>query len=284
MRVMTDILNLYISMLLHYFLKWPYAVKIIICVTILVLIMHMAIKTFFFIIRKIFLPLLFMMAKYIIYFLQMLALAVVKVSPKKYEKAAKIDECMNNFGIILNGWQTEINAKPPIKYNKIVITEFIILLCISVIFVIIPYYMEPVLSGNAKEICRKMNQLTYNIQENIQEYADHYYIPVVKIDPIPEPVEDAIDEPASIQIEESEKHVLYLGEDGYSGANLRSSPKKLRGNVIVAVSGDIELFYENEVVYDGEITWLKVSTETIPEAWISKKLIRTEDLDAAGIE
>ena len=75
-----------------------------------------------------------------------------------------------------------------------------------------------------------------------------------------------------------------MNSEGYYGANLRSSPEKTNTNVLTAVSGEDELIYENEIVNDGTITWIKVSTEKFSEAWISKKLIQEEDLKEAGIE
>lgn len=80
------------------------------------------------------------------------------------------------------------------------------------------------------------------------------------------------------------QYILHLNSEGYYGANLRSSPEKTNTNVLTAVSGEDELIYENEIVNDGTITWIKVSTEKFSEAWISKKLIREEDLKEAEIE
>ena len=77
---------------------------------------------------------------------------------------------------------------------------------------------------------------------------------------------------------------MHLNSEGYYGANLRSSPEKINTNVLTTASGEDELIYENEIVNDGAITWIKVSTERFSEVWVSKKLIREEDLKAAGIE
>lgn len=102
--------------------------------------------------------------------------------------------------------------------------------------------------------------------------VSHYTKPVVSEEP----------EEVSIE-EEGEKQVLHLGGQGYDGANLRSAPEK-GGNVITIISGDIELFYENEMAEGDTTIWLKVSTEGIEEAWISKKVIREEDLEKIGIQ
>lgn len=269
-------------MILHYILKWPYALKILVCVTCAVLAIYIIIKLTYYIIRKLAMPLFFTILKYAIYLLQLLALAIAKAKPKQREKIEKFDESLNRLGIKSVEWQKQLKIEISDKYKKVLIMGIFILFFASALFIIIPYYMEPTLSGNAKEICSKINQIPRDIEDNIQSYADQYYIPVSKEESsLGNAEETAITPPLP---EYEEKYILHLNANGYTGANLRSSPEKITGNVITAVSGEVELIYENEIVYDESITWLKVSTENIPEAWISKKLIQEEDLDAAGIE
>ena len=282
-QVVMDILNLYIAMLLHYILKWPYALKVIFVLLITATAVYISIKVTLFVIRKWGLPLLFIILRYFLYLLQLIALAIVKTKPDFRERLEKFDEKLNSLGLKLDDWQERAEIKIPVKVKKILMAGFGILFFASIIFIVFPYYMEPLVTGNSKDTCAKINKFTGGVEEKIQEYADYYYIPVIKVENEyeSEVKEEEIEMPESAA---NVRYVLHLGVEGYYGANLRSTPERLEGNVIIVIAGDDEMYYENEIVDDGLITWLKVSTEDIAEAWISKKLIREEDLETAGIE
>ncbi len=277
-HMITDIVKLYTAMLAFYILKWPYALKVIVCVEGIFFVGYLIIKLAFSLVKKIGIPFLFGILKYVIYILQWITFQACKVIPKFQEKGENFDESLNVLGIKLEEWHGQLKKKPLQKdvKRKVLWSGSLILLVVLVIFVIIPYYMEPVLSGNAKNVCVKINQLSAEFEGNIRDYANRYYTPAV------EPV--SLEEQKNGAIETKEKgHVLHLGGEGYDGANLRSTPGK-EGNVITVISGDIELLYENETVEDDSTIWLKVSTEGVGEAWISKKVIREEDLERIGIE
>lgn len=279
MRAVTDILNLYLAMLVHYFLKWPYVLKVFICVGLIFLLAFAAVKIIIYVVKRWGKTFIFTVLKYAILLFQLLFLGIVKILPQFRERFEKIDTALNELGIKLSECEKQeksINLK---LWKKIWKTCFWVLILGTLVFVVLPYYMEPALSGNAKDICAQINQMSAGVQERIQGYADKYYVPAVK-----EETEAADMEEPELEIEENIQYVLHLKEDGFDGANLRSTPEKKSGNVIIVIFGDDELIYENEIVDNGGIIWLKVSKEGIEEAWISKKLIREEDLEAAGIQ
>lgn len=243
-HMVTDIVKLYTAMLLSYVLKWPYALKVIVCVEFIFFAVYLLTKSAIFLARKIGIPFLFGIFKYVIYILQWIIFQISKVAPKFQEKGGQFDEALNTLGMKSEEWHNKLK-------------------------------MEPVLSGSAKNACDKINQFSADFEGNIRSYADRYYTPAKSV---------ISEEPEEVSIEEEgEKQVLHLGGQGYDGANLRSTPEK-GGNVITIISGDIELFYENEMSEGDTTIWLKVSTEGIEEAWISKKVIREEDLEKIGIQ
>lgn len=276
-HMVTDIVKLYTAMLLSYVLKWPYALKVIVCVEFIFFAVYLLTKSAIFLARKIGIPFLFGIFKYVIYILQWIIFQISKVAPKFQEKGGQFDEALNTLGMKSEEWHNKLKMEPLKKEvkRKVKWGGSIIVLAISIVFIIIPYYMEPVLSGSAKNACDKINQFSADFEGNIRSYADRYYTPAKSV---------ISEEPEEVSIEEEgEKQVLHLGGQGYDGANLRSTPEK-GGNVITIISGDIELFYENEMAEGDTTIWLKVSTEGIEEAWISKKVIREEDLEKIGIQ
>lgn len=272
-----NILNLYAAIVLHYLLKLPFAVLIIF----LILFVFIGLKIILFLGRRIIIPLFLSLLKYIIYFLQLLAFTIAKKSTKHRNKIENFDEALNTFGMKLTEWQEQLKVKGPESGKKIRIYGFFILLFLTLVFIIVPHYMEKALSGNAKVICGRINEVSNKILGNFQSYADQYYIPVIKEKDDLENINTAA---TDSKPDERYQYILHLSSEGYYGANLRSSPEKTNTNVLTAVSGEDELIYENEIVNDGTIIWIKVSTERFSEAWISKKLIREEDLKKAGIE
>lgn len=284
MQMITDILNLYLAMLVHFFLKWPYVIKIFICVGLIFLVVYASIKIIIYIMKRWGVACFFAALKHIIIFCQFLLFYVTKILPQFREKFEQIDTALNSSGIKLGECRERAKSITFKSGKKIWKKAFFIVLFIAFVFVVLPYYMEPALSGNSKNICAQINRLSADIQGRIQNYADCYYAPAVKEEP---DVSGSEEEETETEIDEIQRHILHLNEEGYSGANLRSTPEKKDGrdkNIITSISGDDELDYENEVVEYGGITWIKVSMEGIEEAWISKKLIRKEDLEAAGIQ
>ncbi len=276
-HMVTDIVKLYTAMLLSYVLKWPYVLKVIVCVEFIFFAVYLLTKSAIFLARKIGIPFLFGIFKYVIYILQWIIFQLSKVNPKFQERGGQFDESLNTLGMKLEEWNNKLKVEPLQKAvkRKVKWGGSVIVLAISIVFIIVPYYMEPVLSGSAKNACDKINQLSADFEGNIRSYANRYYTPAKPVI-LEESEEESIEE-------EGVKQVLHLGGQGYDGANLRSAPEK-GGNVITIISGDIELFYENEMAEGDTTIWLKVSTEGIEEAWISKKVIREEDLEKIGIQ
>ena len=258
-HIVTDIIKLYTAMLMFYILKLPYAIRVIIYVEFIFLAAYLGIKLAFLLIKKVGIPMLFGIIKYIIYILQWIIFQISKVIPKFQDKGEKFDESLNFLGMKSEELHGQLKAKSLQKAvkQKVLWSGFSILLAISVIFVIIPYHMEPVLSGNAKNICAKINQLSSDFEKNIRDYVKQHYTPATKRD-------TSKKKETSSMKTEKKGSVLHLGKKGYDGANLRSAPEENKENIITVISGDIELFYE--------------------EAWISKKLIRKKDLEKAGIQ
>lgn len=264
-----DLINLYFSMLIQHILRLPYVLRVISGVVILFLILYLCI---FFIIKKLALPLLNFLLRMFICLLQMLIYAIGTVIPAFWETGVAQDEVLNHFGKKLENKSKKNTERVPEnkKKSKIFPYAFWITLAASLIFLVIPYYMEPMMPDNAKKICAKVNEVSENFQKGIRRYANKHY---------------HLDEPNSnnrIKRQDG-KYVLHLNKNGYQGANLRKSPNMKKNNIITAISGDIELYYENKIVDDGKRVWVKVSTKDIPKAWISKKLIKTKDLKAAKI-
>lgn len=272
-----DLINLYLSMLIQHILRLPYVLRVISGVVILFLILYLCM---FCIIKKLAIPLLNFLLRMAICLLQMMIYAVGTLIPAFWETGVAQDEVLNNLGIKLDRKCKKNKEKVPEneKMNKIFPYAFWITLAVSLVFLVIPYYMEPMMSDNAKEICAKVNEVSENFQEGIRRYADkHYHLD----EPDSKKAEDGRN---TITEEQEEKYVLHLNKNGYQGANLRKSPKMKKNNIITAISGDIELYYENKIVDDGKRVWVKVSTKDTPKAWISKKLIKKKDLKAAGIK
>ena len=272
-----NILNLYVAIVLHYFLKLPFAALVIFAI----LLIFIGLKIILFLVRRIIIPLFLSLLKYVIYFLQLLAFAIAQKSTKHRNKIENFDEVLNTFGMKLTEWQEQLKVKELESGKKIRIYVFLFLFFLTVVFIIVPHYMEKALSGNAKVICSRINEVSNKILGDFQSYADQYYIPVIKEKDDLENVNTAA---VDSKPDEEYQYILHLNSEGYYGANLRSSPEKTNTNVLTAVSGEDELIYENEIVNDGTITWIKVSTEKFSEAWISTKLIQEEDLKEAGIE
>ncbi|GFI23497.1 hypothetical protein IMSAGC011_02286 [Lachnospiraceae bacterium] len=272
-----NILNLYVAIVLHYILKLPFAVLIIFAI----LLVFIGLKLILFLVRRVIGPLILILLKYIIYFLQLLAFTIAKKSTKYRNKIENFDEILNTFGMKLTQWQEQLKVKAPESGKKIGVYGFFILLFLIVVFIVAPHYMEPLLTGNAKIICSRINKVSNQILGGFQSYADEYYTPVIKEK---DDLENTSMVSTDSKSDEGYQYILHLSSEGYYGANLRSSPEKISTNVLTTVSGEDELIYENEIVNDGSITWIKVSTEKFSEAWISKKLIQEEDLQAAGIE
>ena len=103
----------------------------------------------------------------------------------------------------------------------------------------------------------------------VQEFVNQYYVPKVQEEDVTEEPEEEIEE----------RIVLHLGERGTDGSNLRSSPEKTADNIIGVVRGNIELVFENEIQESEGIIWVKVSTDDISEAWISRNLLNEEEVD-----
>lgn len=278
-RMIADILNIYAAMILYYVLKMPYGLRMVFDVAAIFLIMYFAFKLVSFLVKRCVLPILFPVLKSIIHVLQMIVFLIVKLLPPFQGAGSAFDDLLNSLGIKLEERQSLIKVKKQSGgiWKKIWKAGFGISLAAVIVFVVIPYYMEPSLTGNAKEICARFNRLSAEFEGNIYRYVNQYYTPKA-----PKKT-SAHDQKAEEESQESRKYILHLGKEGYAGANLRSTPEIKKDNIIKAVSGNIELIYENETQYDGERVWLKVSTEDVKEAWISRKLIREEDLEAAGI-
>lgn len=278
-QMITDILNIYVAMVIYYVMKLPYVLRTIFAVIVGFFIINLIVKIVFLVLKKCIVPIVFLLIKSMIQILQTAIFLIVKVIPDFQNIGSDLDEILNLFGIKLEEWNAVLKNRTQ-KSNigkKLWWGGFSILLVVTLVFVVIPYYMEPSLTGNAKNICVRLNKFNTNFEKDIYSYVNQYYTPAVSNESFSYSQKEE-------ESSEVRKHILHLGKEGYNGANLRSTPELKKGNVIKVVSGDIELFYENDKEHDGERYWLKVSTEDVAEAWISKKLIRNEDLEAAGIE
>ena len=79
--------------------------------------------------------------------------------------------------------------------------------------------------------------------------------------------------------------ILHLGERGWEGSNLRSSPEMIKDNIVDTVHGDVELLFENEIQETEGTIWVKISTDKIPEVWISSRLLNADEAkELLGIE
>lgn len=276
MRQIIDLANLYLSMFIHYVLILPYALRVIVGVAVLFLLVRFAL----FCIKRLIVPFIFWILRQAILGLQLMAYGLVKMFPSFAQTGAGMDEALNGIGMKLDSRkdQDPEGTADHGKKNKLLSRAFWAVLAASLLFIVVPYYLEPILSGSAKEICEKVNRGSESFQAGMLKYVDKYY-----------QVEDDGQKKAEADVDEKkedavEKHVLHLNKNGYQGANLRKSPKMKKNNIITAISGDIELIYENKYVDDGKRVWLKVSTKDVSKAWISEKLIKKKDLKAAGIE
>lgn len=206
-------------------------------------------------------------------FLQLVIYALAKMAPAYWNMGVGMDEALNSLGVRLEGGKTDNNGNNAEheKQGKHLSHAFWVTLAVTLVVIVVPYYLEPVLSGNAKEACKKVNHISEDFQKGIQKYVDNHYH-----------VEGETGTGKSKG--NKKKRVLHLNKKGYGGVNLRKSPKQKKGNVIATVSGDVKLYYEGKYVDDGKTVWLKVSTKGIKKAWISKKLIQKKDLKAAGVK
>lgn len=261
-----DLVNLYLSMLIHYILMLPYVVRVMTGVVLLFLLIRLGL----FCIKRIMKPVFLYFLGLAIKFLQLVIYAFAKMVPAYWNMGVGMDEALNSLGMRLEGGKTD-NKENNAKQGKHLSRVFWVTLAAALVVIVVPYYLEPVLSGNAKEACKKVNNISENIQKGIQKYADNHYH-----------VEGETG--TSKSKGNKKKRVLHLNKKGYEGANLRKSPKREKGNVIATVSGDVKIYYEDKYVDDGKTVWLKVSTKGIKKAWISKKLIQKKDLKAAGVK
>ena len=49
-------------------------------------------------------------------------------------------------------------------------------------------------------------------------------------------------------------------------------------NIIDVVDGDTELVFENEIQESEGTIWVKVSTDEVSEAWISRKVLNEDEV------
>lgn len=274
-QTITEMLHMYCAIFLYYILKLPYGLGVMaltaLALTGIVLGIHICLKLG----KNLILPLLLFLLTMIIRFLQNIAFWLVKLIPSFEGAGTKIDEGLNRCGICLEGIRGWFKKLDGAIWRKIPTGKISLIIGIVIcIFIIVPYYIEPSMTGNARQTCAKINTQAKQAQARLWGYVNQYYTPVVKVEP------EQATEPES-----TEEHVviLHLGPDGRGGANLRSTPEKRSDNIIKAVSGDVELIFENEIEKSNGATWLKVRIDGGEEGWISKKLIEPEDLENAGI-
>lgn len=277
-QAFTDILHMYWAMLLYYILKLPYAAKVIAITAITIFLAALGTTLCYKLGKRIILPLLFYLCTFVIRCLQNMVFWLVKLIPDFGENGVKIDERLNACGLWLENLRDRLkNTKSDIR-KKIPLRMMILTIGIIICaFVIVPFYMESSLTGNARQTCARINLQTERIENGLWGYVNQYYTPATKV--IAETIETTETTESSTEAEV----ILHLGPRGVQGANLRSTPDKRKDNIIEVVSGDVELFFEQEVEEVGGVVWIKIRTEQIDEGWISQSLIDEEDLERAGI-
>ena len=276
MSAVLDLLNLYIAMAIYYILELPYGIQVIISTVFLYLLFSFLLKLTEIIwprLKKLF---YFWIFPFVIIFLQEVLYLIAKAIPGLRESAESIDENLNQLGLKLGAKLEEENKAQKDKTVKKKVKKYLFRggLTIAIIFLILPYYLEPFVDGNAKEICKEMTEFGMSFQKKAQHYVDKHY----------NPTEFAESGRTKKSQKKDKKYVLHLGKKGSDGAYLRKSPKLKQSNILTTVSGDIKLYYENKTKKVGKIVWLKVSTKDVSAAWISKNLIRKKDLRKAGIK
>lgn len=121
------------------------------------------------------------------------------------------------------------------------------------------YYVKP-LYGVYNVWCKAEKKMT----KGIEEYP--YPFKVVK------------EEETDDKEEESEEGFsVYLVGEGKSGANLRNSPEKTKGNVICVVDSEDKFWYTGENSWDGKRLWLMVQVnDGEVSGWISARILSKE--------
>lgn len=256
--ILWDVFNMYRAMLLYYILHSPYLLMIGLLVTIwyipwgfLLWILPSGLCLF-------------------IRFIQWCLYQVTRIVPFIQEPCSKVDSALNTWGLWLENTEGLNGGRDTKRLKRIPVFKIEILLILgSLIFVVIPHYLESKLTGNSQQICIKINQFAGEKVAGVQEFVNQYYVPKVQEEDVTEEPEEEIEE----------RIVLHLGERGTDGSNLRSSPEKTADNIIGVVRGNIELVFENEIQESEGIIWVKVSTDDISEAWISRNLLNEEEVD-----
>lgn len=257
-----DMLQVYWAMIQYYILRLPYPVMVLVLVTIWYVPLGLVFC---------FLP---WGARQVIRIVQWCLFQVSKFFPALENICGKADGLLNSWGLWLEGSEDmepeeDGNGRRKGKKRLPVLGIYVLIILAICIFVIVPYYLESRLTGNSQQVCAEINQLVEKRVAHVQEYVDQYYAPKIQ----EEVVEEEPAEAEEIRI------LLHLGSKGWDGSLLRSSPEKIPDNVICTVYKDVELYFEHEIQESGGIVWVKVSTDEIPEAWISRNLLDEEEAE-----
>lgn len=270
-----DMLHLYWAMLWYFILKLPFVIRVFAATAILYAGLLFLSAALLFLGKYVVIPLLCYIFEVLIQFFQTILFFIVKICPGLENTGSGIDDFLNKIGIRLEKIRSFMKTFNYKFWKKLPLLKmFIGLMVVLGIFAVVPFYMEPLVTGNANRICSEINRRTQELQDEIWVYVNRYYIPVIRSEETDQEAEE----------KKENKVLLHLGTEGVAGSNLRSSPEKQEGNVIKVIYGETELYYENEMVENEGIIWLKVSMEGGEEGWISKKLIKEEDLKLAGME
>lgn len=199
---------------------------------------------------------------------------VSRVLPALQDICGKMDSGLNSWGLWLEGAgdiDDEAAGNDGQRREKRIpiITIYVCTILAAGAFLIAPYYLEPELAGNSQRVCANVNRFMEEKIARVQEFVDRYYMPKLH-------EEEIAEETGEIDEEAEERILLHLGDEWRNGAYLRSSPEILSDNIVDTVYGDVELVFENEMKKTENTIWVKVSTDEIPEAWISRKLIKEE--------
>lgn len=276
-KAVGNILQVYAAMALYFILKLPYPFRVLAFLWLAFAAVFFGLRFLTALIKKVLLPLLLKTILVLIQLLQRILLAIVRHVPNTEKPGVAADEALNRLGGFLERIDQGNSPWAEGGVRKIPGAKLLAAVsALAVVFLIIPHYMESTLTGNAKEICSEMNEISERTQEKIRAYVEQYYTPAER---------DAHEEETTeAEAQNVEKPVLHLNKEGIHGANLRSTPGTAGGNRIKVVSGDQELYYEGETQTVKGTVWIKVSTDDVEAAWISRKLIDENDLAAAGIE
>ncbi len=256
-----DVFNMYRAMLLYYILQSPYPLMIWLLVSMW------------------YIPWGFLLCVlpsglgFFIRFMQWCLYQATRIVPAVQEPCSKVDSALNTWGLWLENSgslnsETDTTGKSKEAKRIPVFKIWVLLTLGALVFVIIPNYLESKLTGNSQQICMKINQFAGKKVAGVQEFVNQYYVPKVQ-------EENAVEEPEE---ETEERIVLHLGEEGVSGSNLRSSPEVTSDNIIDVVDGDTELVFENEIQESEGTIWVKVSTDEVSEAWISRKVLNEDEV------